>query len=183
MLNRYKPRAFDCEGHSIAMVTVMGGSYDSEGEDEDEIYLRASQQYEESPLSTVTEPPSPTASVASADDNLCLQASQQYEELMIPAEPSPTSVSVDTEDPFPISLATMMKYEELGEGAFSLDSLLYGGDDHEGRHSSQSKRRFANPVSESDILSKINDAVPRSTRKTTLWAVNMHLEELERAPY
>ena len=37
-------------------------------------------------------------------------------------------------------------------------------------------RRFAEPVTEADILNKIQDAIPATTRKTTAWALSLWME-------
>ena len=115
---------------------------------DDEIYLEASQKYEESLLATNEDPTDD-----SMDDKLYLEASQKYEE----------SVRLDSDtnnDLYPISPATEVKYDEMDEDDFGIDRLMEGTGSvssvSEGvQSSSMSGRQFAKPVSEHDILSKI----------------------------
>ena len=69
-----------------------------------------------------------------------------------------------------------MKHDQMDEDEFLINKLLEDRGNNTGRAEATltkcHNQRFANPVTESDILSKIEGAVPRSTRKTTLWAVN-----------
>ena len=56
------------------------------------------------------------------------------------------------------------KYAHLEEDDFVLDKLM---------EDIPTTERFDKPVSESVILEKINDHIPRSTKNSTAWAVKL----------
>ena len=105
------------------------------------------------------------------DDTMLLQASQQYEAEQEAERILEEEDSVDDT----ILLQASQQYEaEHGEQQV----IVKPPDDLHVAHKAtnvvpcSSKQRFGDPVTESDILAKINSAIPRSTRKTTLWSVN-----------
>ena len=133
----------------------------------DELFLEASQQFEAH------------SNYVEQDDGLgklLIEASQEYE----------TSSSVGTDassgamvlgasslDDIEWYLIDSECYDDMSENDFSYDQLMDGmvvkqklisaGDDGS---------RFAEPVTEEDLLRKIGDAIPKSTRKSTKWAVS-----------
>ena len=91
------------------------------------------------------------------DDELLIEASQAYEDSLDHRE---DERSIDFED----------RFDHMDEDDFLLDKLMEGVETSD--HVQQtSENRFANPVTEADILSKIEGAIPASTKKTTTWAV------------
>ena len=62
------------------------------------------------------------------------------------------------------------QFKEEDEKIFILASQQSERDDNEHDVATR-KKRFGSPISESDILKQIGDAVPANTQKTTLWAV------------
>ena len=107
---------------------------------------------------------------SSDDDEIYILASQQYEQSLSALSTDPSVYSGD--DPYPISPATQIKYDEMDEDDFAIDKLLPVDDivtepaTHENdvlidkpldksNDKIVMKRRFAKPITESDILSKI----------------------------
>ena len=101
-------------------------------------------------------------------DDLLLQALQQYED------------SLELEDePLELEPRSSRQSEEVTEQGSDEDhDLLTALLDYEKSVASNEELpskagtgRFAEPVTEADILSNIHKAIPKSTRKTTDWAV------------
>ena len=87
-------------------------------------------------------------------DDLLLEASQRYEEFVEKNEEDEDELLIE-------------KYSYMDEDEdFQYDRLLPQDlHVHEVRGS-----RFGDPITEADILEKIEGAFPKSTRKTTLWS-------------
>ena len=93
------------------------------------------------------------------DDELLIEASQAYEDSLDHRE---DEHSIDFDD----------RIDHMDEDDFLLDKLMEGVETSD--HVQQtSENRFANPVTEAHILSKIEGAIPASTKKTTTWAVKI----------
>ena len=96
--------------------------------------------------------------MAVEDDFIFLQASQLYEESVSKC------LNDNVDSPVSEELRLKEKYAHLEEGDFVLDKLM---------EDIPTTERFDKSVSESDILEKINDRIPRATKNSTAWAVKL----------
>ena len=96
--------------------------------------------------------------MAEEDDFIFLQASQLYEESVS------KSLNDNVDDPVSEELRLKEKYAHLEDDDFVLDKLM---------EDIPTTERFDKPVSESDILEKINDRIPRAMKNSTAWAVKL----------
>ena len=96
-------------------------------------------------------------------DDLFLQASQMYDESL-------TDVSNDADDLLLLQ-ASQIYEDSLLDADPSHPNFEAGGTVESS--STVSNTRFAKPVSDEEIRSRITTAIPRSTAKTTSWAVRL----------
>ena len=98
----------------------------------------------------------------SDDDSIFFQASQQHEESL-------------TNDTTPAAFELMLQepYEHLVKEDFYLDKLMADATHKENLLKDSATERFTKPVTESDILEKIDKHIPRSTKNSTAWAVRL----------
>ena len=127
-------------------------------ESEDDILLQASQIYEDSCLEK-------------DENDVLMEASQIYEDSLI----NNTSSSELEE-----YMCLREKYENMDEDDFLYDRLIAPLQEAKlptqkttNDRETKKENRFANPVTEEDILAKIVDAIPSSTRKQTTWTVKV----------
>ena len=101
------------------------------------------------------------------NDYIFIAASQQY-------ELSTQQKCVDEK----LECALEEKYGDLEEDDFSYNSLMKGlmEDGFQSTIDKNKLSRFPSPVSESDILAEIDGVIPKATRKSTTWSVNMWQE-------
>ena len=89
------------------------------------------------------------------DDELLIEASQAYEDSLDHREDK-----------------HLIDFDHMDEDDFLLDKRMEGVETSD--HAQQtSENRFTNPVTEADILSKIEGTIPASMKKTTTWAVKI----------
>ena len=112
-----------------------------------------------------------------SDDELFLLASQEYEELdswvgdineqddVMEQTESGSNIIPDDDDDDKLFLVASQQYEE------TLTTNQFMEQEDESASKATGKKRFASPISESDIMRLIDDAIPANTQKTTLWAV------------
>ena len=157
-------------------------------DDDDKLLLMASQMYEQSAnddgehissQAPLSEPESggrdgvdtPSDPVESDDDKLLLAASQMYEQF------------ANDEDEFIEQyLKDSEQYDGMDESSFSLDNLMAGVAQTTSSciiDIGVQKKRFAEPISESEMLEKIKNAIPQSTKRSTAWAANVWQDWLE----
>ena len=100
-------------------------------------------------------------------------ASQHYEQSV--KDPLPDAVAdVDKEERFVQEyLKDREVYEDMSEDDFLIDNLLEGVPKQATTKLSVQPTRFGDVLSEKEIFEKIESAVPRSTKKSTAWAVNV----------
>lgn len=116
-------------------------------------------------------------------------ATQQYErsveEAATTSQSQLSNVEADDDEYIDQYLKDLESYEDMGEDQFKYDNLLMGvpRDDEsvQPRDADENvprddecvePKRFADAVSEKEILDKIKSAVPRSTKQSTAWSAN-----------
>jgi hypothetical protein len=115
------------------------------------------------------------ASSESEDDQIFVEASQKFE-----TEYAEQYVAEYAEQ----YVKDRRKYEHMDEDDFGIDKLLqsqpqpqrFGPDKL--LQSQPQPQRFGPAVTEEELLKKIHNAVPKTTRRSTEWAVNLWEEWL-----
>lgn len=100
------------------------------------------------------------------DDQIFIAASQEYEREQANDDDDNDEIFIAASQQF----EQQERYGKMDDYDFNLDRLMEGVG--ENGFEPKNKPRFARPVSESDILSKIEGTIPTATRKSTTWAAN-----------
>ena len=142
------------------------GTYDHDNDSNDEMFLLASQQYEEWASHESQQ------SLLEGESN---EIEEKYNDmdddnfLLDRLMPEWALQALENED--------KLQQPVLEEDSGDIEMKCKGMDEDDCKlmpddgSSSKKSVRFGNPVSEADILEKIDGIIPRSTKKTTLWSV------------